>query len=98
LEKTRADLEQFVWSGSGSEARALDIIRRMKSESQTCPEVFSSLPKGDALTANQIAEVDVVQTYATAVKSVLEDGETDEILDSYKHAVVGLLGLKRAAS
>ncbi len=45
-EKTEADMERYFWSGSGSEDRLIDIVRRSKAayeDTKEAAKVASSL-------------------------------------------------------
>ncbi|CAG0919589.1 unnamed protein product [Notodromas monacha] len=94
-EKKLHDLEEFVWSGSTSENNALALVNKIKA-SKSCPNVYQSLPSDPS--ADEFEKLEVVQEYSRVLKTVLEDGETNENWVNYGKAVEKLLDIPRVES
>ncbi|KAM8973155.1 small ribosomal subunit protein mS35 isoform 2-T2 [Pelodytes ibericus] len=77
-EKTESDMEEYVWEGSKSEAKALQTLLKMS---------------GGATTKEQILQSTDIQEYRDAVLSLRNQGENEDSLSRYKEIVKKLLGV-----
>ncbi|XP_067906717.1 small ribosomal subunit protein mS35 [Heterodontus francisci] len=86
LNKTEADMDEYIWENSQSEKNALDTIFRMK-EAENLP----SVPKEEVINSP------VVHDYKKSVVNIKNVGETEDSILQYKESVKKLLNLQVAA-
>ncbi|XP_060695352.1 small ribosomal subunit protein mS35 [Hemiscyllium ocellatum] len=85
LDKTEADMDEYIWENSPSEKNALDTIFRMK--------------KAEKLPASKedIISSPEVHNYKLSVVNIKNEGETENNILQYKESVKKLLKLQIAA-
>ncbi|XP_043564815.1 28S ribosomal protein S35, mitochondrial [Chiloscyllium plagiosum] len=85
LDKTEADMDEYIWENSQSEKNALDTIFRMK--------------KAEKLPASKedIISSPEVHNYKLSVVNIKNEGETENSILQYKESVKKLLKLQIAA-
>ncbi|XP_072408212.1 small ribosomal subunit protein mS35 [Chiloscyllium punctatum] len=85
LDKTEADMDEYIWENSQSEKNALDTIFRMK--------------KAEKLPASKedIISSPEVHNYKLSVENIKNEGETENNILQYKESVKKLLKLQIAA-
>ncbi|XP_041071696.1 28S ribosomal protein S35, mitochondrial isoform X1 [Carcharodon carcharias] len=85
LDKTEADLDEFIWENSQSEKNALDTIFRMKEAEKL------------SVSKEEIINSPEVHNYKTSVVNIKNIGETEDNILQYKESVKKLLHLQVAA-
>ncbi|XP_067855695.1 small ribosomal subunit protein mS35 [Heptranchias perlo] len=86
MDKTEADMDEYIWENSQSEKNALETIFRMKEA-----EKFPTVPKEEVINSPEVKD------YKKSVVNIKNDGETEDSILQYKESVKKLLKLKVAA-
>eukprot|EP00062_Callorhinchus_milii_P009818 gi/632954033/ref/XP_007892749.1/ PREDICTED: 28S ribosomal protein S35, mitochondrial [Callorhinchus milii] len=85
MDKTDADMDEYIWENSQSEKNVLKTLFRMK-EAEKFPEV----PKEELINSPEVKD------YRNAVMNIKNIGGTDHNLLQYKESVKKLLNLQAA--
>ncbi|XP_020370957.1 28S ribosomal protein S35, mitochondrial [Rhincodon typus] len=85
LDKTEADMDEYIWENSQSEKNALDTIFRMR-KAEKLP-----VSKEDIISSPE------VHNYKLSVVNIKNVGETENGISQYKESVKKLLNLQIAA-
>ncbi|XP_047675827.1 28S ribosomal protein S35, mitochondrial [Tachysurus fulvidraco] len=84
-DKTRADMEEYVWEDSPSQKNILETLSRMRQAQENLEE------EGGA--REELLGRPEVQEYKNSVTKLKNDGETENNLQQYKEAVKKLLNV-----
>ncbi|XP_008310452.1 small ribosomal subunit protein mS35 [Cynoglossus semilaevis] len=82
-EKTRADMEEYIWEDSTSQKNILDTLIRMKVAGEG---------EGDEVKAQLLGRQEV-QEYKDSVSRLKNEGESESTMRQYKEAVKKVLSL-----
>lgn len=88
--KSFTDLERYTWEQSASKEAVVDIIaRQAQATGENKPDVARKID--DGASTDEIASMEEVQQYATAVEHLHNQGESEQTLQDYKKAVLKIL-------
>ncbi|XP_062859294.1 small ribosomal subunit protein mS35 isoform X2 [Trichomycterus rosablanca] len=84
-EKTRADMEEYIWEGSPSQRNILETLLRMQP--------LREKPEEDEGVREELLGRAEVQEYKDSVTQLKNEGETESNMQRYKEAVKKLLNI-----
>ncbi|KAI5100271.1 28S ribosomal protein S35, mitochondrial precursor, partial [Silurus meridionalis] len=84
-DKTRADMEEYVWEDSPSQKNVLETLLRMHS--------LKEKPEDEGAVREELLRRTEVQEYKNSVTKLKNEGETESNMLQYKEAVKKLLNI-----
>lgn len=85
MEKTRADMEEYVWEDSPSQKNILETLVRMNPSEEK--------PEDEGGVREVLLGRPEVQEYRNSVTKLKNEGETGSNMQQYKEAVKKLLNI-----
>ncbi|XP_071942623.1 small ribosomal subunit protein mS35-like [Antedon mediterranea] len=81
---TPDDMEHYMWDLQPSKTNMLKVLARNKRQGDSLHEVSEAEEE-------ELLNTDGVKEFGTAVETLMNSGETEEAIDTYKHTVLKLL-------